>query len=54
MLKNNYIDQLIVQLREIIKSYQLNIDDIFKNFDKDKTGFLSLNEFAKLIRIIGP
>jgi Ca2+-binding EF-hand superfamily protein len=41
-------------LREIIRSYQLNLRDIFKNFDKDGQGTLDIVEFAALLRIIAP
>jgi len=32
----------------------LNIADIYKNFDKDRTGFLDFNEFGQLVRVIAP
>lgn len=36
----------ILQLREIVKKNNIDIDDIFNNFDKDKSGNLDLNEFT--------
>ena len=45
---------LINELREIIKSYKLNLKDIFQKFDKDKQGTLDLKEFSDLLRIIAP
>lgn len=45
---------LINELKEIIKSYQLDIKDIFKNFDVDQGGTLSYEEFTQFIKVIAP
>ncbi|KAL4439078.1 hypothetical protein ABPG74_008853 [Tetrahymena malaccensis] len=45
---------LITDLKEIIKANQLNLKEIFSNFDKDKLGTLDKQEFERLIRVVAP
>lgn len=45
---------IIRDLREIIKAHNLNLQQIFNNFDTDKQGDLDFNEFSRMIRIIAP
>jgi len=40
------------ELKRIIKNHNLNLKQIFTNFDKSKDGNLNLEEFTKLVRII--
>ena len=46
--------RIITDLKEIIKANNLNLEDIFVNFDDDKQGDLSIDEFSKLIKVIAP
>ena len=47
-------NKTIITLREIIFKNGLDLKKIFKNFDKSKTGVLSLSEFNSMIKIINP
>ena len=46
--------RIITDLKEIIKANNLNLEDIFVNFDDDKQGDLSIDEFSKLVKVIAP
>lgn len=50
----DYTAHLISELKEIIFTYKLNLNDIFKNFDKDKKGTLDQKELSQLLRVIAP
>ncbi len=50
----DFASVLINELREIIKTYKLNLKDIFINFDKDSQGTLDFKEFSNLLGIIAP
>lgn len=43
---------MINELKRIIKNHNLNLKQIFTNFDKSKDGKLNLEEFTKLILVI--
>lgn len=45
---------IIRDLKEIIKAHNLNMQQIFNNFDLDKQGDLDIQEFTKLLRVIAP
>lgn len=47
-------ERIITDLKEIIKANNLNLADIFRNFDADKQGDLDFQEFTKLIKVIAP
>lgn len=57
-IESNELDEkankTISTLREIIFKNNLDIKKIFKNFDKSKTGVLTLVEFNSMIKIINP
>lgn len=53
VLSNN-LGKIITDLREIIKANNLNLMDIFSNFDGDKEGNLDIQEFTRLIKVIAP
>ena len=48
------VGNLIVDLQEIIKANNLNLEQMFKNFDTDKYGTLDKIEFENLIKIVAP
>jgi Ca2+-binding EF-hand superfamily protein len=41
-----------MKLKSVISNNQLNISQIFTNFDQDKNGILDYNEFSKLVKCI--
>ncbi|KAL4456982.1 hypothetical protein ABPG74_014620 [Tetrahymena malaccensis] len=45
---------IINELKEIVKVNKLDLEQIFKNFDKGQNGNLSLQEFEELILLIAP
>ncbi|EAR99474.2 kinase domain protein (macronuclear) [Tetrahymena thermophila SB210] len=45
---------IINELKEIVKVNKLDLENIFKNFDKGQNGNLSLQEFEELILLIAP
>ena len=44
--------KLISELKRIIQNHNLNLRQIFANFDKSKDGMLNLEEFNKLVLVI--
>ena len=46
--KKEKVKRIVLELKRIITKYNLNILDIFKNFDKSGDGNLDLGEFTKL------
>lgn len=44
--------KIINELKRIIHSNKLNLNQIFKNFDKSKDGNLNLQEFSKMVLVI--
>jgi Ca2+-binding EF-hand superfamily protein len=50
----DHAQNIITDLKEIIKANGIDIKKIFDNFDKDKQGTLDFNEFSKLIKVIAP
>ncbi|KAM3146326.1 hypothetical protein pb186bvf_001671 [Paramecium bursaria] len=47
---NDKAGRIIQDLRELLKNKNVNLDDLFKEFDKDKSGQLELVEFVQLIQ----
>ena len=44
--------KLLNEVKRIIQQKNLNIDQIFNNFDTDKGGSLDKYEFSKLLKVI--
>lgn len=44
--------KILQELKRIIQKHNLNLMQIFNNFDKSKDGQLDINEFTKMIQII--
>lgn len=47
-------NRILSELKRIIQSNNLNLQQIFKNFDKSGDGKLDLKEFHKFLQVIDP
>lgn len=43
-----------MDLKELIKAHNINIRQIFENFDTDKSMELNFQEFCRFVRVFAP
>jgi len=46
--------KIIRKMQEIVQAHNLDVGQIFSNFDKDHSGELNQSEFYKMMNVIDP